>query len=148
MRRFAVVLLGVAVLAGCTGGDQSSPSVEVSSSRVETPTPTPTPSPSLPMRFDDVVALRDAAVKAGLPCPSWEQRNLVKLAASSGTCSDQDVLSVYLSEDAVQQSVDVLKTLGPVHLLVGPNWIINHSDELTLHVLKVELGGMIVVTSE
>lgn len=121
------------VLAGCS-----------SSAPTGMPSATSTATPTIRETFNHVTELRDAAVNAGYPCRSWVESNKVTLAASSGTCSDSDVFSVYLSADAVQQVVTNLKGLpGEVHLLVGQNWVINADDE-HLSGLQVRLGGQIV----
>ncbi|WP_432560605.1 hypothetical protein [Granulicoccus sp. GXG6511] len=95
-----------------------------------------------------MVELRDAAVAAGYDCPEWAETNVVKLAAGSGRCSDQDVFSVYLTQQDVSTSVQNLKALGAgVHLLTGPNWIINVRPA-HLEPLREKLGGTIVIAAE
>ena len=92
-----------------------------------------------------MVALRDAYVAAGGECDDWAQTNVVKLAAESGTCGDDMVLSTFANESDRDSTVSTLKELmeliGGVKLLVGPNWIIN-SDEAPR--LQPKLGGTIV----
>ncbi len=103
------------------------------------PAATPTPTPKA--TYGEVVELRDAAVAAGYPCPSWNQDNRVTLAAGSGSCSSADVFSVYLTQDAVQQLVTKAKGLpGNRTWLVGQNWVINAPDE-AIAKLQPVLGG-------
>ncbi|RXW32874.1 hypothetical protein C1706_03030 [Propioniciclava flava] len=97
------------------------------------------------MSFDSVVALKDAAVRTGFYCERWRQTDQVQLAVQSGTCSERDVFSIYLSSADVSAAVQALKRLPvEVHLLVGPNWIINSRYVLSL---KENMGGMIVTAS-
>ncbi|MDK9342142.1 hypothetical protein [Propionibacterium freudenreichii] len=103
-----------------------------------------TPSPTPKSTYDTVVELRDAAMSAGYPCPAWTSDNKVQNAAQSGRCSDKDVFSIYLTSDAVQQTVTAQKRLGAgIHVLVGQNWIIN-APAANLPTLKTALGGTIV----
>lgn len=77
--------------------------------------------------------LRDAAVDAGLPCPHWQQTDVVSLAAESGNCSSTSVLSTYATERNLQRQVDTYQSLNDMFeeqkletdpILVGPNWIV------------------------
>lgn len=105
------------------------------------PAPTATPTPTPRATYGEVVELRDAAVAAGYPCPSWKQDNKVTLAAGSGSCSSADVFSVYLTQDAVQQLVTKAKGLpGNRTWLVGQNWVINAPDS-AIAKLQPILGG-------
>lgn len=99
------------------------------------------PQVTAPTTYGDVVELRDAAVAAGLPCPAWEQKNQVTLASTSGTCSGQAVLSVFLSKDAVQELVTKAKSLpGKRTWLVGENWVIN-APVADLDKIQPAMGG-------
>lgn len=106
-----------------------------------------------------VAELKNAAVAAGYACPSWEQDNVVTLAAESGHCTDSDVFTTYLSESAREEAVRGLKQMAKDTrelfegedvdpaltdeevLLVGPNWIINSIEAPEL---QDELGGQVV----
>ncbi|MBK9087494.1 MAG: hypothetical protein IPL80_19880 [Sterolibacteriaceae bacterium] len=124
------IALSLAVLSGCSGGAQS-----------VTPTST-TPQPARDMEYPTVVALKDAAVRAGYPCPSWSQDNRITKAAESGSCTDADVFSTYLSHESRDSVVTFLKTSGvSVTLLVGPNWIISSKSAPSL---QSALGGVVV----
>lgn len=97
--------------------------------------------------YPSVVALRDAVIAAGYPCPAWEQSNRVVAALESGTCSDYDVFSIYGSAEEVQGAVDVLQSVAtesvPVSVLTGPNWIVN-VDQPVLGQLANRIGGTVV----
>lgn len=134
-------LVGVAVLAlamsGCGGGDESAPAP------VAPTTPTAT-------SYANVDALQQAAVAAGFVCPTWKRDDAVKVAASSGTCGDSAVLSVYATDEALKRTVDqVARTNLTIRengtptrkFLVGPNWIINAPDA---EKLVGALGGSLV----
>lgn len=143
----AAVVAAVGVLVGCGGGDTTEPSVPATSSQALGEVGT-------------VAELKDAAVAAGYACPNWRQDNVVKLAAESGRCSDSDVFSTYLSESTRDELVQALKDmtkdtremladdedvdptlLDEEVLLVGPNWVINSSEAVSL---QGKLGGQIV----
>ena len=122
-----LVLIGACglMLAGCATMPPSAPA-----------------SPSPKATYATVVELRDAYVAAGGECPDWTASNRVKLAAESGDCSSNTVLSTYLSTDIRDQVVTTLKSFGTdVHLLVGENWVINTPDPESL---VKKLGGTVV----
>ncbi|GAA1914806.1 hypothetical protein GCM10009775_04200 [Microbacterium aoyamense] len=102
-------------------------------------------------QYGSVTELKDAAVSAGYYCQSWVQNNNVSLASGSGNCSDRDVFSTFASAADVQAQVN--KTVrgsqgyAPVHLLVGPNWIINTQQPDLGHLAGV-LGGAVIELSE
>ncbi len=96
--------------------------------------------------YNTIDELRDAFVEAGGSCPSWEQTNEVVPALQSGNCSLTTVLSLYGSTDAASSAALSLKNLLlsyelEVHLLLGPNWIINSPEVELIH---SEMGGMLV----
>lgn len=106
------------------------------SSSKDEPTAAPVSSTtsSGPQSFSTVAALKDAAVAAGLACPSWKQDNLVAAAAESGSCSEETVLSTYATDADLQGALETMRGLNelmvenklvPTPLLIGPNWIIN-----------------------
>jgi hypothetical protein len=111
MKRFALPLLAVFLLAGCAATEPMSAQEK----------------PEQVATYATVVDLRDAFVEAGGDCPEWEPTNRVALAAESGECSGNTVLSTYASESSRDQVVSDLKSiaLDGVNLLVGENWIIN-----------------------
>lgn len=133
MKRTLPIIAVVALLAACGGGSDSSSSASTAQELGE---------------VGAVSELKDAAVSAGYSCPSWQQDNVVAAAAESGSCSDSDVFSTYLSTDARDETVQRFKDLrsdidigGETTLLVGPNWVINSNEAATL---KDALGGTLV----
>jgi len=142
MRRAAVVaFLGVLGVAGCSGGGspEGASSAPATSAASLTPTTSPTQAPRA--TFGTVTELRDALVAAGYPCPAWEQTDVVSAAAQSGSCSDADVLSVYVGTEGRDVVVATLKELGGASLLVGDNWILNSPDAPAL---QAKMGGVVV----
>jgi hypothetical protein len=118
-------------LSGCAA--------DASSSSSTAPTKT-----APPATFDTVLELRDAFVAAGGDCEEWQQGDRVTLAAQSGDCDTNTVLSVYLSESSRDQVITNLKSMTAVHLIVGENWIINTpaaDDDYS-----ADLGGTIVTS--
>lgn len=92
--------------------------------------------------YSKLTDLRDDVIAAGYSCPDWQQTNKVTLAAASGSCSDNDVLSIYLNSADVSKVVQNLKSINSsVHLLVGPNWIFNTQAAETF---QPKLGGTVV----
>ena len=128
MKRTFATLAACLLIAGCSAPVKSTPTASV---------------PPGPTRFASVTELRDAAVAVGYDCPSWVQDNKVTLAAQSGSCSTADVLSIYLTEADTTASVQKLKGISgsDVHLLVGPNWIINTARAGDL---QSKMGGTVV----
>ncbi len=95
--------------------------------------------------YGSVEDLRDAYVAAGGDCDGWSQDNQVTLAAESGVCDSNTVLSTYTSQDAKEEIVATVKAVGDViggySLLVGVNWIINSPDAKDA---REVLGGTLV----
>lgn len=74
-------------------------------------------------------------MKAGGSCPAFNQRNRVKLAAESADCSQDAVLSTYLSSSDISQLIQDNKrsnedfpTIEKQSWLVGENWVINSPE--------------------
>jgi predicted small lipoprotein YifL len=101
--------------------------------------------PSGPKKYasiDDLVAAYEAA---GQSC-DWTETDQVTDALASGTCSDSSVLSLWLDSGDATDSANSLLELGTsygikVHLLVGPNWLIN---DPAVEELQKKLGGKII----
>lgn len=100
--------------------------------------------------YGSLAELRAAAVAAGLPCPKWVGDNALALAAESGNCSDESVLSTYASHTDLQDQLEQEKENNKLSLaldletspiLVGPNWLIKASDAA---VLKKAMGGVLI----
>ena len=148
MRR---VIAGAALLLTLTACGQSFDSqVAAPSSEVASPTPTlsPSPTPTRNVEYDSLEDLRDAAIAVGYPCEDWTQDDLVKYASESGTCSDGDVLSTYVSASDLQDQIDGFRDFDPDNeagsvLLVGPNWMINVDHDFDVKVLQEGIGGKI-----
>ena len=129
---FSCVIVSASLLLSCSSSSSSSSS-----------------SPAA-KRFETVLEMRDAFIGAGGDCPNW-QISTVKLALSSGTCSDTDVLSVYSSRAVAEEQNSVLKKVitetfpdslnDTLTLLVGENWILNDSDLETLFKFQDLYGG-------
>lgn len=139
MKRTTAMAFSGLVLAGCSGAtDAAKP--PATSSTMKAPASS-TPAPVVAQSYSTVVELKDAAIAAGLPCPRWRQTNVVTLAAESGTCSSDSVLSTYATSAALQRSLDAFLSF-PIKsvILVGPNWIINAEQAPTL---AAAMGGTV-----
>ena len=149
MKRLAIAVrtagLGVALglLASC-GGDGTLPA-EV--------TATSDP-PAQAVEFGSVTELKDAAVEAGYVCDNWEVDNVVALAAESGSCGDDSVLSTYASREDLQSQLDVEKAASELltengiettTVLVGPNWLFKAPEAFEL---RESLGGVLIGSKE
>jgi hypothetical protein len=133
MKPVVIAAVSILLLSGCASAPRAAPTAST--------TPTAAPAAS----YKTVEDLRDAFVKAGGDCPSWEESNNVTLAAQSGDCSGKTVLSIYLSEASRDQVIVNLKGLDiGVHLLVGDNWIINTPDPAAF---ADELAGTVVTSA-
>lgn len=126
------LLLAAGCLLGCTG--QASAAVMPASV---------TPSVVAPASHRSVTQLRDAAVAAGYDCPSWVQTDMLVFAAETGNCTDRDTFLTFDGDNDANMMIDRRRDDGfRTHLLVGPNWIINTSNDLDA--LQAGLGGRIV----
>ncbi|TDX03986.1 hypothetical protein [Kribbella sp. VKM Ac-2566] len=126
-RAIGAALLLALTITGC-GADK--PAAQAPAA---TPSATATTPPTA-QRYQTVEALRDAAVAAGMLCPTWVQDNVVVAAAESGTCSEDSVLSTYATAADLQLALENLQGMNelakenkiPVDpQLIGANWIIN-----------------------
>ncbi|MDX3006755.1 hypothetical protein PWY87_34125 [Kribbella solani] len=131
--RVIAIIAAFLLLAGCGGSNQTADTKLPSAPTTSTAAPTLT-APPVAQRYPTVEALKDAALAAGLSCPSWVQDNVVQAAAESGTCSDDTVLSTYATDADLQFALENLQGMnemmkeknvpvGPQ--LIGANWIIN-----------------------
>ncbi|MFC0678325.1 hypothetical protein ACFFGH_10785 [Lysobacter korlensis] len=119
----ALTLSAVAMLAGCASSEPG------------------------PVEYGSVEDLLDAYLAAGGgPCNDWQQTNLVTLSAESGNCADGDaVLMTFTSEenrDAAVEGLHEYADMLGLHLLVGPNWIVNASD---VRDVRGSLAGTLVM---
>jgi hypothetical protein len=121
--------LALGVLGACGGGSD-----EGGGAPDGQPAATPTPTASELGTVSSVTEVRDALVDAGYVCSNWDQSNVVDLAAESGSCDDDSVLSTYASAGDLQAQLDSNRDMDKlfeengVELtpnLVGPNWIVN-----------------------
>lgn len=112
MRRVKGIALAASVgalLAGCSGGGESAPSVTGAATE-----------------FSTVEELRDAYVAAGGTCEAWEEIDPGDYDATAGRCSDSVVMAVYANPDELAAAVDRSQNLAvQTHLLVGENWLLN-----------------------
>lgn len=127
IKHAAVAFAAIALLAGC-----SSPA----------PEPTPT-KPAGPVEYGAVEDLRAAFVDAGGVCNDWKQQNQVTVAAQSGQCGGETVLSTFTTTADRDKMVATIKAISPdsLTLLVGPNWVINSSQ---VDKVYKTLGGTLV----
>jgi hypothetical protein len=133
MRRLGACLVTACGLAliGCSGGGPPTSVTTTTRSAPHTfassPAPT-TPSASAPavaQTYTSVIELRDAAVAAGLPCPHWQQSDVILDASESGDCSGNAVISTYATAARLDRAVERVTSFPGGVVLVGPNWIIN-----------------------
>jgi hypothetical protein len=124
--------LALGVLGACCGGGSSD-----TEEREGQPSAASTPTARELGTVSSVTELRDALIDAGYVCSSWDQSNVVDLAAESGSCDDASVLSTYATEADLQAQLDSSREMdklfeeNDVELtpnLVGPNWIVNAPD--------------------
>jgi hypothetical protein len=109
---------------------------------------TATTAPPAAQSYARVTELRDAAVKAGYPCPKWKLHAIddkPKFSMEAGQCSDDDVFSVYASDEARQVQVD--QSTGTVIMVTGGNWILN-IPESQRERMAAALGGEVVDEGE
>lgn len=138
--RSAGLVLAVAQLVSC-GGDGNLPT-EVTQATSD--------APAQAVEYGSVTELKDAAVEAGYTCSSWVVENVVALAAESGSCGDDSVLSTYASQVDLQSQLDVEKEASKLltdngiettPVLVGPNWLFKAPEAVEL---RESLGGVLI----
>lgn len=144
IRTAVATAAATALLAGCGSTETESETQEPA------PTEASSTAPSGPAEYGSVEDLRDAAVAVGFECPKWKQTNAVTLAAESGTCSSDSVLTTYASEADLQAQLDQEKEnatlmtdvgLSTEPILVGPNWLVKSPDAPDL---REGLGGVVI----
>lgn len=122
--RSIVAALAIALLAGCSS---------------------PVADDGDPDTFETVEALRAAYVEAGGNCPEWQQTDAIELAAQSGDCSGDTVLSIYATtadrDEVVGYLTEAMADIGGPTLLVGKNWMINTPDPAAT---ADALGGQVI----
>jgi hypothetical protein len=99
--------------------------------------------------YASLADLRDAYVQAGGECPDLDQTNKVRRSAESGVCTDDRILSTYLTSDDLAYVVNNVKGLyqgtntegSGGTWLVGKNWILNVPDSKAM---RWKLGGQLV----
>lgn len=167
MKRPRLVVAGIILVSatvGACGSPESNTPVTAPSASATTIAPTPTPvptsaAPSTPApststpprnaRYETVEDLKDAAVEAGLPCPEYDQTDVVLLAKESADCSDEAVLSVYQGKGQVAAQMKLSNQMDQALLnagiepdpsLVGTNWIIRAPN---VQELQPVMGGTV-----
>lgn len=133
VKKIAAAALTLLLLTGC-----------VAKQGPTEPPPSQPETGNKPERYATVAALRDAMIESGYHCPRWVQSDNVTKALQSGSCNDNDVLSIYLDSAAVQSSIEVLKGMdAEVTLAVGENWIVNSPDA---EAVSQMIGGTVVTS--
>lgn len=145
--------VSVIILSGCGSSDESatSPPEETQTSE-ETPAPEETleetPPPADGGSYSSLEELQQAYIDAGGDCASLDHANNVTLAAESGNCNEDTVISTYLSPEMAQEVIQNNKALNEElgyesdsMWLVGQNWIINSPDAAET---QEEMGGQLV----
>lgn len=139
MRKRVAAMVLLLALAGCGGGGEPESS------------PSPSGPPTEGRSYGSLADLRDAVTATGYEC-DWVQEDQVALAAESGSCTDADVLMVFASESSRDEQIAAYKDLaevtsGETFELVGPNWLIHHSDDReAVESIRADLGGIVQVS--
>ncbi|GAA2177202.1 hypothetical protein GCM10009784_26890 [Arthrobacter parietis] len=141
MGLLAVAAASVIILSGCASAAESAmPTPEA--------TPTETTPPADGGSYSTLKQLQQAYVAAGGDCSELVQRNSVSLAAESGDCNDQTVISTYISTADLSELIQTNKALNEEYdlesdsvWLTGQNWIINSPDAVEM---QEKLGGRLV----
>lgn len=94
--------------------------------------------------FESLTDLRDAAVSAGLDCPTWSLAAVD--SGEGGLCGDSASVNLFADHAAAQAAAeelsDLLGGMGMDYtLLVGDNWFISADNAAEL---KDDLGGELV----
>lgn len=135
-KSLALAAIASLTLAGCaaTSGEAEA-------------TTTPTPTKTELGLVNGVDELREAYTAAGFSC-DWEPNGNPRFAAEQGACSSNTVLMYFISRGDMQELISTHRALresvdlGPMGLVVGPNWIINSDKDAAS--IQAELGGELV----
>jgi hypothetical protein len=131
----AIGCLGLGLLVGCSSGDSASDSASASAGSTAA-------SVQKDATYDNVVALKDAAVAAGLSCTDFKETDDAAEASGSGTCGDAAVLAIYASQADQDKVLEAVKTGTEKQVvLAGPNWTIKYAKAEDL---QPTLGGVIL----
>lgn len=83
-------------------------------------------------RYDTLTQLRDAAVAAGLECPSWETMTRQD-GSLRGDCSSTALFVLFSDKGQRDDAVEALREANDFEaaysypVLVGENWLVNSS---------------------
>jgi len=157
----AIACSALIFTSACGGSSDTDPGAAEESSVAATAEETPTPEPTSPEEPAEVAAqfyetledLRDAYAATGVDCSDWVQTDSYSEALSSGSCSDNDLLAIFVDNEAVLMSVETtaeslynLESDTEISLLVGDNWRITTDDA---EGLALKLGGEpVVITAD
>ena len=120
-----VALAPLALLAGCCSGESASDGATKG-------------------RYTSLTDLRDAAVKAGLDCPTWTLTALD--SGRGGMCGESATVNLFEDHETAQAAAknltDLLGGMAMDYtLLVGDNWFISADNAAEL---RDDLGGDLV----
>lgn len=135
-RATGAAMVCMLVLSGCAQSAAAPPSEETAA-----PLPQETTEPPVDGgKYASVVEVRDAMVKAGLPCPSWEEHP--KTADwSAAECSENTLIATYPSWEKLNKQLNRYRAMGEsleMTVLVGVNWTI---DSPLAYKVEDKLGG-------
>jgi len=164
MKKIALAAAAAVLLAGCTG---QAPTAETEISQQPSPSasttqpvdlstwptvPSNAPQTGIPraVSYDSLEDLKEAIIDTGYDCSGWEQDDVVDLAAESGHCSGGDVVMIFATFSAQDEQLQFYKrwasTTGEIsYSLVGPNWVVHHSYQSSLDIIRQGIGGRIEV---
>jgi len=120
-------------MSGCVGPAQLSDDVAIPSAP---PSSVPT-TPAVNVRYSSVYDLRDRAERAGVTCAGWDVVASPTRAIERAVCTDQLTFAIHTDASQVAESVENIaqvtnELLGQRSVvLVGPNWSVNCSDDVT-----------------
>lgn len=131
-------LICMLVLTGCVQVNAAPLSLETT----EPPPPSQetTEPPADGGKYGSVVELRDAMVKAGLPCPRWDEHPRTR-DWMAGECSENTLIATYSSWEDLNKQMNRYRAIGEsieMRVLVGVNWTI---DSPLADKVEDKLGG-------
>ena len=146
-------LIGCSAIIGAIGSDDPEAEPSPVMSTVPASTAPARPGPARAIAYASVTDLRDAVVGAGYPCPKWELNGKgdgPQLAKESGSCTDEDVFSIYANTADVTKQAG--ESVGVIEMLAGPNWILNlgsgQEGRDTRRKVQAVIGGKLIEEGE
>lgn len=97
--------------------------------------------------YESATALREAVLKADLPCPGEKVIDVEDSNSEEIACTSDIQIAVHPDPDDVATVAFGMQLFTDKHVLKGPNWTITGPDEVELGKVRDKLGGELLINS-